>query len=239
MQKRKLNIRLYVTCSLNKCSIITLDNLMSHYVCHVMRAVNLDKVKLFNGKDGEWIGEIFELSSNVKIRVNYLLREQTKSKNLVLCFAIIRSTVLHNIIRQATEMGVTLIQPIYTKHITTSNINLEKCKKWAIEAAEQCERLDIPEISSPINFTELRKLKTNDMSFVICDETGKGKQPAEVLKNKRNVYVIIGPEGGFSDDELDFAYDFCDNLSLGSRILRVDTAVVAALSYVNEYYNEL
>ena len=237
MQKKKLSIRLYVNSCLSEHSIITLDSFVSHYICNVMRAVNSDNVKLFNGKDGEWIGEIFELSTNVKIRVSQLLRKQTKSKNLVLCFAIVKNTILQNVIRQATEMGVTLIQPIYTKHIATSNINLEKCKKWAIEAAEQCERLDIPKISSPINFTDLIKLKNDNTNFIICDETGMGKRPSDILQNKNNIYIIIGPEGGFSNDELNFAYTFCDSLSLGTRILRVDTAVVAALSYVNEYYN--
>ncbi|AHC39271.1 16S rRNA methyltransferase [Ehrlichia muris AS145] len=237
MQKgRKLNIRLYVTCALGKCSIITLDNLASHYICHVMRATKFDKIKLFNGRDGEWIGEIFELSNNTKIRVNELVREQIITKDLTLCFSIVKNTVLQNVIRQATEMGVTFMQPIYTKHIATSNINLDKCRKWSIEAAEQCGRLDIPYIASPINFTDLKNLKTSDNNFIICDETGKGDYPSEILKNKNNIYVIIGPEGGFSNDELNFAYSFCDGLSLGTTILRVDTAVVSALAYVNEYY---
>ena len=240
MQKeRKLNVRLYVTCALTKCSVITLDNLASHYMCRVMRATRFSEIKLFNGRDGEWIGEIFELSNNTKIRINKLVREQIVTKDLTLCFSIVKNTVLQNVIRQATEMGVTLMQPIYTKHITTSNINLDKCRKWSIEAAEQCGRLDIPYIASPINFTDLKNLKTSDNNFIICDETGKGDYPSEVLKNKNNIYVIVGPEGGFSSDELDFAYGFCDNLSLGTTILRVDTAVVSALAYVNEYYDML
>ncbi|CEI85352.1 16S rRNA (uracil(1498)-N(3))-methyltransferase [Ehrlichia minasensis] len=237
MKKRSLNIRLYVTCTLNKSSVVTLDKLASHYVCNVMRAANLDEIKLFNGKDGEWIGEIFEVSNNAKIIVNELVREQVATKCLVLCFAIVKNTALQNVVRQATEMGVTLMQPVYTKHIATSNINLDRCRKWAIEAAEQCERLDIPDILSPISFVDLRKLKTNDNNFIICDETGKGNHPSKILKNKDNIYIIIGPEGGFSSDELNFAYSFCDGLSLGTRILKVDTAVVSALAYVNEYYN--
>ena len=176
------------------------------------------------------------LSNNIKIRIDKLTRKQLESKNLTLCFAIVKGNILPNIIRQATEMGVTLIQPMYTKHIATSTINLDKCKKLAIEASEQCERLDIPRISNPIRFTDLKKLNTINTNFIICDETGKGKKPLEVLTNKDNIYLIIGPEGGFSAEELDFAYTFCYGLSLGKRILRVDTAVVSALAYINEYY---
>ncbi|ABD44999.1 RNA methyltransferase, RsmE family protein [Ehrlichia chaffeensis str. Heartland] len=236
---KKLNVRLYVDCTLSKSSIVILDNIASHYICHVMRAAKLDEVKLFNGRDGEWIGEIFELSSNTKIRVNELIRRQYVPKSLTLCLSIVKNTALQNVIRQATEMGVTFIQPIYTQHIATSNINLSKCKKWAIEAAEQCGRLDIPDISFPIDFIDLKQLKTDDNNFVICDETGKGHPPSEVLKGKNNVHIIIGPEGGFSNDELSFAYSFCDGLSLGTTILRVDTAVVSALAYVKEYYGML
>ncbi|QGR02556.1 16S rRNA (uracil(1498)-N(3))-methyltransferase [Ehrlichia ruminantium] len=236
MYNRLLNVRLYVTDSINEHSIITLNTLVSHYIYKVMRAIQCDQIKIFNGKDGEWLCDIYELSSNIKIRVNKLTRKQVYSKNLTLCFAIVKSSTLPNIIRQATEMGVTVLQPIYTQHIATSNINLEKCKKWAIEASEQCERLDIPEISNPISLTDLKKLKTTNNNFIICDETGKGKKPVETLTNKENIHIIIGPEGGFSAEELNFAYTFCDGLSLGTRILRVDTAVVSALSYVNEYY---
>ncbi|QLK50566.1 16S rRNA (uracil(1498)-N(3))-methyltransferase [Ehrlichia ruminantium] len=236
MHNKLLNVRLYVPDSISKHSIIKLDTLASHYISKVMRATKCDHVKIFNGKDGEWIGEICELSNNIKIRIDKLTRKQVKSKNLTLCFGIVKGTILPNIIRQATEMGVTLLQPIYTKHIATSNINLDKCRKWAIEASEQCERLDIPQISHPISFTDLKKLDTANINFIICDETGNGKKPAEILTNKNNIYIIVGPEGGFSSEELNFAYTFCNGLSLGTRILRVDTAVVSALAYVNEYY---
>ncbi|UTO55360.1 16S rRNA (uracil(1498)-N(3))-methyltransferase [Neoehrlichia mikurensis] len=237
-KKKDIKIRLYIRFKISLGTKIILEKDQIHYVYHVMRAKLSDKVRLFNGEDGEWIGEITLISCHcIEITVLQLIKEQYLTRNLTLCFAPVKNIDMSNIIRQATEMGVTSIRPIYTEYTVVKNINLEKFKKWAIKASEQCERLDIPEIMPMIKFKELKELHLHNEKYVICDETGQGKLPSEVLKTKDNATIIIGPEGGFSHDELRFANSFCDSISLGPRILKVDTAIMCALSYVNEYYN--
>lgn len=257
-------VRLYVKGTLFQDISLVLNLQQSHYIQNVMRLKKYDNVFLFNGKDGEWLGEIIDAScKSVKIKIKNCIEKQQCEENLYLYCAVVKSTALNNIIRQATEMGVTCIQFILTKHTVIMDINLERAKLQAIEAAEQCGRMDIPEVLSPINFCNLSD--SQDKNFILCDKTGKmlkepnrplskpiygdrrsaseaqqglfeesltTKLPSEIEFRKRSIALIIGPEGGFSDDELDFANKFCQKLSLGKRILRVDTAVVAALAYL-------
>ncbi|MGL9717582.1 MAG: 16S rRNA (uracil(1498)-N(3))-methyltransferase [Wolbachia sp.] len=223
-------VRLYVEEALSQGVSLVLSARQSHYVCNVMRLKKNDNLSFFNGKDGEWLGEIVDVSRKlVKVTLKECIKRQQYEENLYLYCAIVKSAALSNIIRQATEMGVTCIQFILTEHTVVKNINLSRAKLQTIEAAEQCGRTSVPEILLPINFRDLPD--SRDRNFVLCDETGKGKSPNEVLKNKKNIAIIIGPEGGFSYDELSFADKFCQKLSLGKRILRADTAVVAALTF--------
>lgn len=219
-------VRLYVKETLLQNISLVLNLQQSHYIQNVMRLKNRDDIFLFNGKDGEWLGEIIDVScKSVKIKIKNCIEKQQYEENLYLYCAVVKSTALNNIIRQATEMGVTCIQFILTKHTVIRDVNLERAKLQAIEAAEQCGRMDVPEVLSPINFCDLPD--SQDKNFILCDKTGK-----MVQKPNKNIALIIGPEGGFSDDELDFANKFCQKISLGKRILRVDTAVVAALAYL-------
>ncbi|MDD9331459.1 MAG: 16S rRNA (uracil(1498)-N(3))-methyltransferase [Wolbachia sp.] len=228
-------VRLYVEETLLQDINLALNPQQSHYICNVMRLKKHDNIFLFNGKDGEWLGKILEIQrKSVQVRLIKCVKAQQHEENLYLYCALVKSTALSNIIRQATEMGVTCIQFILTEHTVVKNVNSERIRLQAIEAAEQCERMRIPEILSPISFYDLPDYQ--DKNFILCDETCKGKSSSEVLKNKKEVAIIVGPEGGFSASELVFADKFCQKLRLGSRILRVDTAVVAALAYVNEHY---
>lgn len=223
-------VRLYIEEALSQRANLLLNPRQSHYICNVMRLKQDDNIYLFNGRDGEWIGEISYVShKSARITLKECVRKQESGENLYLYCAIVKNTALSNIIRQATEMGVTCIQFTLTEHTVVKSINLERAKLQSIGAAEQCGRISIPEILSPIKFSDLRNHK--DKNFVLCDETGEGKTPTEILKGKKNIALIIGPEGGFSPDELNTAGKFCQKLSLGKRILRVDTAVVAALAY--------
>ncbi|WP_341807970.1 16S rRNA (uracil(1498)-N(3))-methyltransferase [Wolbachia endosymbiont (group E) of Neria commutata] len=226
--------RLYVEETLSPNVNLGLNLRQSHYVCNVMRLKERDNIVLFNGKDGEWLGEIFKVSrKSVQVRLKEYIRQQQYEKNLYLYCAIIKSAALSSVIRQATEMGVTCIQFILTEHTVVKNINLDRAKLQAIEAVEQSGRISIPEILPPISFYDLPD--SQNKNFVLCDETGKGQSPNQALAGKKNIALIVGPEGGFSPDELNFADKFCQKLSLGKRILRVDTAVVVALAYANEY----
>ncbi|WP_353274222.1 16S rRNA (uracil(1498)-N(3))-methyltransferase [Wolbachia endosymbiont (group A) of Ennomos erosarius] len=222
-------IRLYVEEALSQGVSLALNPQQSHYICNVIRLKKYDNLSLFNGKDGEWLGEVVNISRKLtKVTLKECTKQQQYEENLYLYCAMVKSAALNNIVRQATEMGVTCIQFISTERTVVKNINLSRAKLQAIEAAEQSGRMSIPEILPPINFCELPDSQSKN--FVLCDETGKADK---VLKGKKNVAIIVGPEGGFSSYELDLADKFCQKLSLGKRILRVDTAVVAALTFTN------
>ena len=205
----------------------------AHYVKDVMRARINDVIVLFDGVQGDWSCKILEVErGRVVVRVEFLLRSYEKTVSLTLCVSLVKHEIMRNVVRQATEMGVTLIQPIVTEYSVLGSANMQKCVLWAVEASEQCGRCDIPEVAPVIEFKDLHRLCH---TFVLCDETGSGHLPHNVLRDKTDVAIIVGPEGGFSKNELEYADGFCLKMSLGTRILRVDTAVVAALAYVNEH----
>lgn len=228
-------IRLYIDEKLGQGFSIFLNSAQNHYLINVMRVKKHNNVLLFNGKDGLWLGEIDIINNKSIVKLKEAIANQEYEQDLSLYFAPVKSAALDNIVRQATEMGVTSLHPVYTEHTVVRKINIERIKLQLIEAAEQCERLTVPKIFPPISFTELQSI--NNKYFILCDETGGGQNPHEILKDKKNVALIIGPEGGFSPKELSFAESFCTKMSLGKRILRVDTAIVAALAYVNYYYS--
>ncbi len=228
----KGKIRLYVDSKLDQNLNIVLNSAQSHYLVNVMRVKKHSNILLFNGKDGLWLGEVDIVNKKHAVKLIECVASQEYEKNLSLYFAPVKKIAQHNIVRQATEMGVTSLHPIYTEYTIVRKINIGKMKLQAIEAAEQCHRLTIPEILHPIVFSELQSI--DNKYLVLCDETGNGKSPHEVLKGKDDIALIIGPEGGFSLNELNSAEIFCTKMSLGKRILRVDTAVVTALAYVNQ-----
>lgn len=228
-------IRLYVDEKLGQGFSVFLNSAQNHYLINVMRVKKHSNILLFNGKDGLWLGEVGIVNNKSIVKLRESIANQEYEQDLSLYFAPVKSAALGNITRQATEMGVTSLHPIYTEHTVVRKINIERIKLQLIEAAEQCGRLTIPKIFPPISFNELKSI--NNKYFVLCDETGEGQNPHEVLKDKKNIALIIGPEGGFSSKELSFAENFCTKMNLGKRILRVDTAVVTALAYVNHYYS--
>ncbi|MGN7661726.1 MAG: 16S rRNA (uracil(1498)-N(3))-methyltransferase [Anaplasma sp.] len=239
-KKKPVKIRLYCkdAGSTGVGGVVVLDGDLAHYVRDVMRAQLSEVVLLFDGVQGEWSCRVVGISRKaVEVEIEELVRGCVPTKALVLCFALVKGDVTRSIVRQATEMGVTLIQPIRTEYSSARDINLEKCRAWIAEASAQCRRQDIPNIAPAMNFSALRELHNCERQFVLCDETGAGGLPRDVLRNDKEMWVIIGPEGGFSHKELNFADGFCDKISLGSRILRVDTAVVAALSYANGHFS--
>ena len=234
-RKKYAKIRLYHgEGSLEPGKEVVLVDKNAHYVRDVMRAKNRDVIVLFDGVHGDWSCTILGMSrSQVVVSVECLIRAYAPRDSLTLCISLVKHDSMRNVVRQATEMGVTLIQPVVTEYSAVSSINVQKCALWAIEAAEQSGRCDVPDIAPTVDFDGLSHMSK---TFVLCDETGQGQMPCEVLHGKTDVAVIVGPEGGFSKSELEYSNRFCAKMSLGSTILRVDTAVVAALSYVNEYY---
>lgn len=211
-----------------------------HYLRTVLRLSAGDTLIIFNQEHGEWLVEISEITKNA---ATVMLKEQLRtpeSESLIdvwLCFAPVKNAPMANIVQKATELGITCFQPIITARTNTSRVNLERIEKNAIEASEQCARLRIPEVSPPLSLKELLGQWDVKRQLIWCDETGGGAPIIDALKNmpKKGSYaVLVGPEGGFSEEELAYIGQkkYVTAVGLGPRILRADTAVISALTCV-------
>ena len=200
-----------------------------------MRQNEGDTLRLFNGKDGEWLVEIEALSKKFCVgRVKEQLRHQENSLDIWAVFAPIKKTRMDFAVEKATELGVNTIWPVITQYCDRSKIKKERMEAQVIEAAEQCERLDIPEIRDTVSLSKLLELWPEDRMLIVCAEFGEVEPVASVFNDidDRSIAVLIGPEGGFSVEELDklSEYSFVKKVSLGGRILRAETALCAVLS---------
>ncbi|UWI83303.1 16S rRNA (uracil(1498)-N(3))-methyltransferase [Wolbachia endosymbiont of Howardula sp.] len=228
--------RLYIQQNLSQGLNIELNRQQSHYISNVIHLVKHNYILLFNGQDGEWLGEIIHISSHklVSISLKHNTQPQYEEKKIYLYCAIVKNTALNNIVRQATEMGVTSIQFLWTERTIMKTLNLNRIISQVIAASAQSGRMSIPNIYSPIDFYDLHD--HHNRYFYLCDYTMSCLDIKTEIQYNKNIAIIIGPEGGFSSSELSFASKFCQKLNLGRRILRVDTAVIAALSLVNYEY---
>lgn len=219
----------------------------SHYLEHVMRLKSGTPVKIFNGLDGEWLGTISELRKKKgRVTAEQQLREQGQEFGPTLVFAPIKKQRLDFLIEKAVELGVEKLQPVITQHGITDKVRLDRLQAQVIEASEQCERLTVPEICEPMRLLDWVANEGKNHHVLFCDETGSGSPIGEVLSqllakgagsvidniNVVNHAIVIGPEGGFSADELERIrkQPFATPVSLGPRILRAETAAIAALT---------
>lgn len=194
-------------------------------------------VTLFNGQDGEWSARVDVLERKAgTVEVDQEIRPQTTAFDIWLLFAPIKRVRIDFIAQKATELGVSLIQPVITERTNVSRVNTERLRANAIEAAEQCWCLQVPAVGDPEKLNSLLGEWPADRRLIMCDERGGQPLPhalAQVpLSSAEKWAVLIGPEGGFSDDERQTitALPQTISVSLGSRILRADTAVVSVLS---------
>ncbi|WP_417830256.1 16S rRNA (uracil(1498)-N(3))-methyltransferase [Thalassospira sp.] len=239
--------RLFVRDPIMADSEIELAPEQSHYLEHVMRLKPGTPVKVFNGLDGEWLGTISELRKKKgRITAVRRLREQGIEVGPTLAFAPIKKQRLDFLIEKAVELGVERLQPVITQHGITDKVRLDRLQSQVIEAAEQCERLTVPEICEPVRLLDWVANMPENHHLLFCDETGSGSPIGEVLSqllakgagsvidntNVVNHAIVIGPEGGFSADELERIrkQPFATPVSLGPRILRAETAAIAALT---------
>lgn len=229
------SIRLYITQPLAPGGSVTLEEAQAHYVARVMRARVGDALILFNGKDGEWRGEITDIAKrSVTLDVREKRREQQASPDLWLLFAPIKHARIDFIAQKATELGVSALCPVITRHTITQNVNTERLFANAVEAAEQCERLDVPEVKAPVSLQELLANWPQERRILLCDESGQSPPIRERLATLAPGpwAVLIGPEGGFAKGELELLHSlpYVQGISLGPRILRADTAALAVLA---------
>lgn len=229
-------MRLFTDQDLAKDRPVALTAGQAHYLRNVMRASAGDPVLLFNGRDGEWSARIDAFrKGGGRLLAQDRVRPQRAEPGPWLLFAPLKRGPLDFLVRKAVELGVSVLQPIETAHTNATRINLERMRANAVEAAEQCERLTVPEVRAAQKYSFLLDNWPGDRYLLVCAERGAVEPIAEALRSapRDSAWgILIGPEGGFAGTELEMldTRPFALKVSLGPRILRAETAALAALS---------
>ena len=228
-------IRLFVQGDLAAGRQVALGPEQAHYLLNVMRQKAGDRVGIFNGVDGEWIAAVRPLDRrHCALEIERQERLQQSSPDLWLLFAPVKRARIDFIAQKATEMGVSVLQPVITRRTIVTRVPAERLEANAIEAAEQSWRLDVPEVRPAAALDSVLAAWPSERRLVFCDETGQGLPIAQALEGAEPgpSAVLIGPEGGFDAGEQRAIRDISNAfpVSLGPRILRSDTAAVAALA---------
>lgn len=226
--------RLYVTGDLGIGMAVTLDEGQTHYLLHVLRAKAGNRVLLFNGRDGEWLAEIAEAGKRgVTAACLKQTQPQADGPDIWLAFAPVKKTPSDYLVQKAAELGVLCLQPVFTRRTIVNRINEGRMAANAIEAAEQSARLSVPEIRKGMALEKLLAAWPKERRLYFCDEGGDARPLAEAARGASGPAAILtGPEGGFDPAEREMlrALPFVTPVTLGPRILRADTAALAALA---------
>ena len=193
--------RLFIPNALSYGEIVDLARQQSHYLISVLRHNTGSYVRVFNGRDGEWSAELVSARrKTATLLIKEQLRPQNASPDLWLLFAPIKKSGTEMIVQKATELGVSRIIPVRTRYTDSQRVNSARFTSIAIEAAEQCERLDLPQINPLCDLVDILAEWPSDRSIFMADETG-GLPIQDVLKTTRPVAALVGPEGGFAPDD--------------------------------------
>ncbi len=242
-----VKIRLFVAEKiLNEGHVIKLMEADFEYLTKVMRQKVADEILLFNGIDGEFLGHITQIEKKFLLVVlKQKISQLKKVPNITLAFALIKNVRIDFLAAKATELGVASFQPILTQHTIVDKINPERFRANIKEACEQCERNDFPQILDVKKLDKfLNEATISEKILILCDESGQGSKASEVLPaigfTDKEVVILIGPEGGFSKAEFAKMRELKNiyPISLGPRILRADTAMIAALTLVQEFLGD-
>jgi 16S rRNA (uracil1498-N3)-methyltransferase len=233
MSDRKL-IRLLLEHDLAAGANVMLAEAQAHYVIHVMRVEPGASVLVFNGRDGEWTATVQRVGKKgCTVALHNQTRAQIPEPDVWLAFAPLKRARIDMLVEKATELGAAALLPVFTQHTNAERINLERLRATAIEAAEQCERLTVPRIEPAVDFQQLLARWPTTRSLLVLDETGAGVPIAAALAQTASLPCgfLVGPEGGFTKSELDALTQlaFVTRVGLGPRILRAETAALAAL----------
>lgn len=223
--------RLYVKRTLSEGAALTLDGPPANYLANVLRLEAGAQVKLFDDRTGEWLAGIKEAGrKRVSLRVIERLREREQVPDVWLLFAPIKRGRIDWLVEKATELGAARLIPVMTERTIVDKLNLDRLHAHAIEAAEQCERTALPELAMPQKLQRVLREWPEDRALYFADE--KGGESLFVAAMPGPSAILIGPEGGFTDREREAirALPQAKAVSLGPRILRADTAAIAALS---------
>jgi 16S rRNA (uracil1498-N3)-methyltransferase len=227
--------RVYVDDALSAGAQVVLDEMQSHHLTGVLRATKGDALHLFNGRDGEWRAVIANIAKRaVTVEIERQTAAQRNVPDLHLLVAPVKRTPFDYLVQKATELGIARIRPVITRRTIVDRVNQDRMRANAIGAAEQSGRLDVPAIDEPIALNDLFTHWSPDRRVMFCDEAGDAPPAAEALaKAGRGAWAILtGPEGGFDPAEREMirTLSFVVPVTLGPRIMRADTAALAAIT---------
>lgn len=228
--------RLYVGAPLAAGADVALDRAQAHYLGTVLRLKPGSRVLVFNGRDGEWAATLASAKRTATLTVDAKTRPQTAPADLHYLFAPLKAARLDYMVQKAVEMGVSRLQPVLTRHSQVARVNTPRMRANAIEAAEQCGILSLPEIGEPVSLAQALAGQESGRRLIFCDEGAESTNPVAALAglSRSPLAVLVGPEGGFAEDERASLLKLPNvvRLSLGPRILRADTAAVAVLALI-------
>jgi 16S rRNA (uracil1498-N3)-methyltransferase len=230
--------RLYAHAPLAAGAEVPLDRDRANYLVNVLRLKVGDAVLLFNGRDGEWGATLTGTAKRGgALLVTERTREQPQAGDLHLLFAPLKHARLDYVVQKAVEMGAARLQPVITRHTQVARVNVERMRANVVEAAQQCGILTLADVAEPLSFAAALDALAPERLLVFCDEEAEVKDPLTALaplQADAGIAVVVGPEGGFSDEERAVLLHrpHIARISLGPRILRADTAAVAALAVV-------
>lgn len=230
--------RLFVDAPLAQDARVALDRDQSNYLGNVLRLAAGAEVLAFNGRDGEWQAAIEGRKRPDGLVILQQTRPQDRLPDLAYVFAPLKHARLDYMVQKAIEMGAAALQPVLTRFTQASRVNTERMRANVVEAAEQCGILSIAAVAEPVPLERFLSQRHADRLLVFCDEAAEVENPVQSLQNARGagqgIDILIGPEGGFAEEEraLLLRQPKILRLALGPRIMRADTAAVAALALV-------
>jgi 16S rRNA (uracil1498-N3)-methyltransferase len=230
--------RLFVKSPLRPGEEIVLGAEQAHYLLNVLRLKAGNRILVFNGTDGEWCAELSAVGKKkAAIVLEHQTRPQESGPDLHYLFAPLKRGRLDYMAQKATEMGASVLQPVITRRTMAERVKVDRVLANAVEAAEQCGILGVPEVREPEKLSKLLDAWDERRLLIFADEAAPGASPLEALMAAapRSLAVLIGPEGGFEPEERSRLLKMPSVLpiSLGPRVMRADTAAVAALALVN------
>jgi 16S rRNA (uracil1498-N3)-methyltransferase len=236
--------RLFVDAALAPGETVGLERDQSNYLGNVLRLSAGDTILIFNGRDGEWQASILGRKRPDGLAVLAQTRPQDRLPDVAYVFAPLKHARLDYMVQKAVEMGASSLQPVLTRFTQVSRINGERMRANAIEAAEQCGILCIADVAEPIPLDRYLSERDGSRLLVFCDEATDVTDPLHALQNtqaaSKGIDILIGPEGGFAEEERAILLREPQTLrlSLGPRVLRADTAAVAALALVQAAFGD-
>ncbi len=233
------NIRLYYPDTIVENSTNLLSKEHTHYLVNVIRLKRGSNVYFFN-KNGEWLSEIVFLNRD-RVEVKFLnkVKESSKSTNVELAICLVKKTSMEIILQKTTELGIAKIIPIISERTEVKDLNIERAKKIVVEATEQSNQLNVPDIEEPQKLKDFINSLDSNTSLFFADINTKKKIDNKIIEKSKKISLLVGPEGDFSPNEREMilAKDNAISFSISKNILRTETATISALSLINYSLN--